>query len=198
VTAVVSADSLAVKPYCTRQDRLVRLTLRAQQEILAAGGTQLGRRPALATVAFMAIAIAVSDVGFYHHEANPGMVGIAGAATLFTLLTSSVAIMRRELRMRRDRLGAVEDDHQKPRRVRRVPSQHVGRAAGAARRHGVRPGAAGGRAEAGSAEEVSESPTPHGAESPRRRTRRVTCPNTAYYFPSIWSSTSVFRCRVPS
>lgn len=64
-------------------------------------------------VTFITIAIIAAGFGFYAHQTVRGIAAIAGSATLFTLLSSAAAIMRRELRAHRDRLWAVENDHRR-------------------------------------------------------------------------------------
>jgi hypothetical protein len=200
----IAALAVVVEPHCPERERLARLTLLAQQEILTLAGTQLDRKlsrieEALARhrstdetrtgkfyqslrgfeatfakqaaqqtmehdlrlkrwegefaalagrlkdatdveeveritrfydpaerqerirvnvyaslcVAFIVIAIAAAAYGFYAHATTQSIASTAGSATLFTLLSSAAAIMRREQRVHRDRLWAVENDHRR-------------------------------------------------------------------------------------
>jgi hypothetical protein len=64
-------------------------------------------------VAFIAVALVAAGFGFYAHQTTQSIDTIASSATLFTLLSSAAGIMRREQRVHRDRLWAVEDDHRR-------------------------------------------------------------------------------------
>ncbi|GAA1740420.1 hypothetical protein [Luedemannella helvata] len=200
----IAALAVVIEPHCAEQERLIRLTLLAQQEILTLAGAQFDRKlkrvddalarhrntdeirtaefrrslrelqtdleklttqqidahdarvkrwddefAALASrlkdatevaqveritsfyepaerqerirvnmyatlcIAFIVVAIGAAAFGFFGHLTTRSITGIAGSATLFALLSSAAAVMRRELRVHRARLWEVENDHRR-------------------------------------------------------------------------------------
>jgi hypothetical protein len=200
----IAALGAVVEPHSTAQDRLVRLTLRAQQEILELAGAQLDRKlsrieAALARhrstdetrtgefyrvlrefevrldrqsteqttdydlrmqkwndelstltsqlrkaadveraeqinrffepterqeqarvthygrlfVGFLIVAILAAGFGFYAHETTQSAIHVAGSVTLFTLLSSSAGLMRKEKGLHLRRLWALQQNHER-------------------------------------------------------------------------------------
>jgi hypothetical protein len=64
-------------------------------------------------VTFIAVAIVAAGIGLYAHQTTERIDTIVSSATLFTLLSSAAGITRREQRVHRDRLWAVENDHRR-------------------------------------------------------------------------------------